>query len=138
MFWLGDLNFRLTSDVTYDRALEMVKESRLKELCRYDQVMNLCETTFSLSLPYCRPAKSSDKAEDLPIKRKIFRCFYGVLKKNLPISQFILKFFRFFRTLLIIANTMHSRVVTMHRCIDASRYLGRRYMYRIATQVSRY
>ena len=28
--------------------------------------------------------------------------------------------------------------VTMHRCIDASRYLGRRYVYRIATQVSRY
>ena len=23
------------------------------------------------------------------------------------------------------------RVVTMHRCIDASRYLGRRYVYRI-------
>ena len=28
--------------------------------------------------------------------------------------------------------------VTMHRCIDASRYLGRRYVYRIVTQVSRY
>ena len=31
-----------------------------------------------------------------------------------------------------------SKVVTMHRCIDTSRYLGRRYVYRIATQVSRY
>ena len=30
------------------------------------------------------------------------------------------------------------RVVTMHRCIDASRYLGRRYAYCIATYVSRY
>ena len=28
--------------------------------------------------------------------------------------------------------------VTMHRCIFASRYLGRRYVYRIVTQVSRY
>ena len=28
--------------------------------------------------------------------------------------------------------------VTMHRCTDASRYLGRRYVYRIVTQVSRY
>ena len=30
------------------------------------------------------------------------------------------------------------RGVTMHRCIDASRYLGRRYANRIATDESRY
>ena len=30
------------------------------------------------------------------------------------------------------------RGVTMHRCIDASRYMAPRYAYRIATQISRY
>ena len=31
-----------------------------------------------------------------------------------------------------------TRGVTMHRCIDASRYMAPRYAYRIATQISRY
>ena len=41
----------------------------------------------------------------LPIKRKIFH-FYGFFL-NLPPSRFILKFFRFLLTLLVIANSIH-------------------------------
>ena len=41
-----------------------------------------------------RPAKSSDKAEDLLLDLLLFG--------NLPLSRFILKLFRFFRTLLVI------------------------------------
>ena len=37
-----------------------------------------------------------------------------------------------------IFKVLFCKGVTMHRCIDASRYLGRRYVYRIVTQVSRY
>ena len=46
----------------------------------------------------CRPAKSSDKAEDLP--------FSGVFL-NLQPFRFILKFFHFFQTLLVIATNIH-------------------------------
>ena len=48
-----------------------------------------------------RPAKSSDKAEDLPLLW-IFL--------NLPPFRFILKFFSFFRTLLVIANNIHRHI----------------------------
>ena len=41
---------------------------------------------------------------------------------------------------LLIETPQHPSItlVTIHRCIDASQYLGRRYVYRIATQVSPY
>ena len=48
-----------------------------------------------------RPAKSSDKAEG-----RSFLVFF----ENLPPFRFILKFFRFFRTLLVIANTIHRHI----------------------------
>ena len=48
-----------------------------------------------------RPAKSSDKPEDLGV----------ILNLNLPPSRFILKFFRFFRTLLVIPNNMYIDII---------------------------
>ena len=50
----------------------------------------------------CRPAKSSDKAEDLLLLGSFFF--------NLPASRFILKFFRLFQTLMVIANNIHRHV----------------------------
>ena len=49
-----------------------------------------------------RPAKSSDKAEDLLL--------LGSFLKNHLLFRFILKFFRRFRTLLVIANNIHSHI----------------------------
>ena len=46
-----------------------------------------------------RPAKSSDKAEDVPLLRSFLF--------NLPSLQFIFKFFHFLRTLLVIENVIH-------------------------------
>ena len=49
-----------------------------------------------------RPAMSSDKAEDLQLLGSFFL--------NLPPFRFILKFFRFFRTLLVIANNIDRHI----------------------------
>jgi len=38
VFWMGDLNFRLTSEISYEQILKEVKENRLKDLWKYDQV----------------------------------------------------------------------------------------------------
>lgn len=38
VFWLGDLNFRLTSEINYGQILEKVQENKLKELWKYDQL----------------------------------------------------------------------------------------------------
>jgi len=35
---MGDLNFRLTSEISYEQILKEVKENRLKDLWKYDQV----------------------------------------------------------------------------------------------------
>ena len=50
----------------------------------------------------CRPAQSSDKAEDLPLLASFFL--------NLPPSRFILKFLCFFKTLLVVANNVHRHI----------------------------
>ena len=50
-----------------------------------------------------RPAKSSDKEEDL-------RAAFRELFKNHLLFRFILKFFRRFRTLLVIANNIHRHI----------------------------
>ena len=55
-----------------------------------------------ITLTYSRPAKSSDKAEDLPL--------LGTFFLNLLPFRFNLKFFRFFRTLLVIANNIHRHI----------------------------
>ena len=60
-----------------------------------------------ISSPACspRPAKSSDKAEDLPL--------FGHFFLNLPLSRFVLKFFRFFLTIRVTANKIdiHMKVL---------------------------
>ena len=50
----------------------------------------------------CRHAKSPDKAEDLPLLASFFL--------NLPPSRFILKYFCFFQTLLVISNNIHRHI----------------------------
>ena len=45
-----------------------------------------------------RPAKSSGRSS----------AFFGIFFKNLPLSRFILKFFRFFRTLVVIEMLLFS------------------------------
>ena len=41
VFWLGDLNYRL-SDIENDRAKLMIKNRQLTDLMNYDQVMCVC------------------------------------------------------------------------------------------------
>ncbi|KAK2174480.1 hypothetical protein NP493_799g04006, partial [Ridgeia piscesae] len=43
VFWMGDLNFRLTSEISYEQILKEVKENRLKDLWKYDQLKQVME-----------------------------------------------------------------------------------------------
>ena len=56
---------------------------------------------FIASIVWSIADQSSGKAEDLPISGSFL---------NPPPSRFILKFFRFFRTLPITANNIHSHL----------------------------
>ncbi|KAI0242768.1 Inositol polyphosphate 5-phosphatase K [Lamellibrachia satsuma] len=48
VFWLGDLNFRLTREITYDQVLEEVKKDELKKLWKYDQLKQVMKDELML------------------------------------------------------------------------------------------
>ena len=75
--------------------------------------MVLCDNIYMhIVLPTGNQVISIHSEPDLPslsIKRNIF-CLFLVFFENLPPFRFISKFFRFFCTLLVIANTIHRHI----------------------------